>query len=111
MKVIKRRIKDQENMIMNDKKEDTNRKKINLTIDDKKIETNDGDTILQVAKKIDIHIPTLCYNEKIKPHGACRLCLVEIEKKGRSKIVASCAYPAEEGLVVKTESIRVETIR
>jgi len=98
-------------MIMNDKKEDTNRKKINLTIDDKKIETDDGDTILQVAKKIDIHIPTLCYNEKIKPHGACRLCLVEIEKRGRSKIVASCAYPAEEGLVVKTESPAVEKIR
>lgn len=97
--------------MINDKKEDSDRKRINLTIDGKKVEINDGDTILQAAKKIGVHIPTLCYNEKVKPHGACRLCLVEIDKKGKSKIVASCAYPAEEGLVVKTESPRVEKIR
>ncbi len=72
---------------------------------------DEGITIIQAAKKAGIYIPTLCFHEKVKPHGACRLCLVEIEKKGRSRIVASCAYPVEDGLVVNTESIRVETIR
>lgn len=96
---------------MNDKKEDSSGKKINLTINGKNIEINEGDTVLQAAKKAGIHIPALCYHEKIKPHGACRLCLVEVEIKGKSKIVASCAYPAEEGLIVQTESPGVEKIR
>ena len=96
---------------MNNKKEDLNSKKINITIDSQKVEINEGDTVLQAAKRNGIDIPTLCYHEKIKPHGACRLCLVEIEKNSRSKIVASCAYPAEDGIVVHTESPRVEQIR
>jgi len=85
--------------------------KISLLIDNKVVEAEEGNTILQAAKKSGIHIPTLCFHEKIKPHGACRLCLVEIEKRGRSRIVASCAYPVEEGLKVSTESVKVEKIR
>ena len=54
--------------------------KISLLIDNKVVEAEEGNTILQAAKKSGIHIPTLCFHEKIKPHGACRLCLVEIEK-------------------------------
>ncbi|MBE3090367.1 MAG: (2Fe-2S)-binding protein [Actinobacteria bacterium] len=96
---------------MNNKKEDLKRKKFNITIDSQKVEINEGDTVLQAAKKNGIHIPTLCYHEKIKPHGACRLCLVEIEKNSRSKIVASCAYPVEDGIIVHTESQKVEQIR
>ena len=87
------------------------KKKISLLIDNNLIEAEEGNTILQAAKKAGLHIPTLCFHEKVKPHGACRLCLVEIEKKGRSRIVASCAYPAEGGLKVSTESTKVETIR
>ncbi|MBE3114153.1 MAG: (2Fe-2S)-binding protein [Actinobacteria bacterium] len=96
---------------MNNKKEDLKRKKFNITIDSQKVEINEGDTVLQAAKKNGIHIPTMCYHEKIKPHGACRLCLVEIEKNSRSKIVASCAYPVEDGIIVHTESQKVEQIR
>ncbi len=96
---------------MDAKKEKSEKGKIYMIIDGKKVEINKDDTILKAAKKTGIHIPTLCYHEKIKPHGACRLCIVEIEKNGRSKIVASCAYPAEEGLIVKTESPKVEQIR
>src|SRR4030043_1036749 len=86
-------------------------KELTIYIDNVNVKVSEGLTLLQAAKIAGIHIPTLCYHEKIKPHGACRLCLVEIEKRGRSKIVASCAYPAEEGLVVKTESPGVEKIR
>jgi NADH dehydrogenase/NADH:ubiquinone oxidoreductase subunit G len=96
---------------MSNKKENLNKIKFNIIIDGQKVEINEGDTVLQAAKKNGIHIPTLCYHEKIKPHGACRLCLVEIEKNSRSKIVASCAYPVEDGIIVHTESQKVEQIR
>ena len=90
---------------------DTSKKKINLLIDDITVEVDDGSTILGAANIAGIHIPTLCFHEKVKPHGACRLCLVEIEKRGRSRIVASCAYPVEDNLTVYTESPKVEAIR
>lgn len=96
---------------MNTKKENSDKKKINMTVDGQKVEIDNDTTILNVAEEIGIHIPTLCYNEKIKPYGVCRLCIVEIEKNGTSKIVASCAYPVEEGLIVHTESPKVEQIR
>jgi len=93
------------------KKKNIPDKKLNLFIDDLSVKADEGSTLLQVAQESGIHIPTLCYHENIKPHGACRLCLVEIEKKGRTRIVASCAFPAEEGLKVYTQSHRVEEIR
>ena len=96
---------------MSNKKENLNKRKFHIIIDSQKVEINEGDTVLQAAEKAGIHIPTLCYHEKIKPYGACRLCLVEIEKNGRSKIVASCAYPIEDGIIVHTESQKVEQIR
>jgi len=96
---------------MSNKKENLNKRKFHIIINGEKVEINEGDTVLQAAKKKGIHIPTLCYHEKIKPHGACRLCLVEIEKNSRSKIVASCAYPVEDGIIVHTESQKVEQIR
>jgi bidirectional [NiFe] hydrogenase diaphorase subunit len=89
----------------------TDKIKVNIVIDGKKVQIDKGNTLMQAAKKLGIHIPSLCYHEKIKPYGACRLCIVEIERKGRSKIVASCAFPAEEGLIVHTESPKVEQIR
>lgn len=96
---------------MSDKKENLNKREFNIFINSQNVKVNEGDTILRAAEKIGIHIPTLCYHEKIKPHGACRLCLVEIERNGRSKIVASCAYPVEGGIIVHTESKKVEQIR
>jgi NADH dehydrogenase/NADH:ubiquinone oxidoreductase subunit G len=93
------------------KKTNTDEKKVNIVIDGEKVQIEEGSTLMQAAKKLGIHIPSLCYHEKIKPHGACRLCIVEIEKKGRSKIVASCAFPVEEGLIVHTESPKVEQIK
>ncbi|MHC4074641.1 MAG: 2Fe-2S iron-sulfur cluster-binding protein, partial [Planctomycetota bacterium] len=51
---------------------------ITLTIDDKKVEVEDGSTILQAAEKLGIHIPTLCHYKSLAPYGACRVCLVEL---------------------------------
>ena len=55
-------------------------------------------TILEVAKFLGINIPTLCYHEGLTPWSGCRLCIVEIVQGTNIKLVASCTYPAEEGL-------------
>lgn len=80
---------------------------ITLNIDGRELKAEKEQTILQVARENGIDIPTLCYHEALEPYGACRLCIVEISKGGRSRIVASCLYPVEEGLEVKTSSPRV----
>ena len=81
---------------------------ISLIINDKKIEIEEGLTLLKAAEKAGVRIPTLCSHKALSPYGACRLCLVEISKDGGSpEIQASCTYPALEGLVVQTDSERV----
>jgi len=80
---------------------------VTLSIDGREVQAEEGATILEVARDNNIYIPALCYHEEVAPYGACRLCLVEIAADGREKLVASCLYPAEEGLRVKTNSERV----
>ena len=80
---------------------------ITLTIDDKKVEVEDGSTILRAAQKHGIHIPTLCDHKSLEPYGASRVCLVEIVGSRDSWISASCVYTAQEGMVVKTDTERV----
>jgi len=77
---------------------------IRLTIDGREIETELGRTILEVAREHGIHIPTLCYHEALEPFAACRLCVVEVEAGRGKQLVASCAYPCADGLVVHTHS-------
>jgi len=84
---------------------------IRLEIDGKPVEEEKGVTILRAAWGAGIDIPTLCYDERLSPYGACRLCTVEITKDNRTRLVVSCVYPVEEGLVVKTDSERVRKIR
>jgi heterodisulfide reductase subunit A len=78
---------------------------ISFSIDGRKIEAERGKTVLEAASDIGIKIPTLCFHKAMLPQGACRLCVVEI--KGRSKLVASCAHPVEDGIEVSTNSPRV----
>ncbi len=80
---------------------------INLTINGLKVSVEDGTTVLEAAQYLGFPIPTLCHMEGLEPYGACRLCLVEIGKAPKAKLVSSCTYPAEEGLVVRTASSRV----
>jgi NADH dehydrogenase/NADH:ubiquinone oxidoreductase subunit G len=80
---------------------------VRLTINGLDVEVEEGWTILEAAKFFGLEIPTLCYNEGLSPYGACRLCLVEIGEEGKSKLVSSCTYPVEEGLVVRTDTKRV----
>jgi NADH dehydrogenase/NADH:ubiquinone oxidoreductase subunit G len=80
---------------------------VTLNIDERELQAEEGATILDVARDNNIYIPALCSNEAVAPYGACRLCLVEISSNGRRRLVASCLYPVEEGLVVKTNSERI----
>jgi bidirectional [NiFe] hydrogenase diaphorase subunit len=82
-----------------------------LQIDGKEVEAREGMTILEAAQKIGIHIPTLCHHEKLEPYGACRLCTVEAEVRGWTRLVASCLYPVEKNLIVRTRSEKVDKIR
>ncbi|HEX7364686.1 MAG TPA: 2Fe-2S iron-sulfur cluster-binding protein [Dehalococcoidia bacterium] len=80
---------------------------VTINIDGRDLQAQEGQTILQVATENGIDIPTLCHHEAIEPYGACRLCIVEITRGRRTRIVTSCLYPVEEGLKVQTNSLRV----
>jgi bidirectional [NiFe] hydrogenase diaphorase subunit len=68
-------------------------------------------TVLETAQGAGIAIPTLCHHEKLEPFGGCRLCIVEVEERGWTKLVVSCVYPVEKNLIVRTRSEKVDRIR
>jgi NADH dehydrogenase/NADH:ubiquinone oxidoreductase subunit G len=83
-------------------------KEVTLKIDGEEVKATDGTTILEVARKAGIKIPTLCYISSLEPFGSCRVCSVEItDARGRKKVVTSCNYPVKEGLEVSTKSEKV----
>jgi bidirectional [NiFe] hydrogenase diaphorase subunit len=82
-----------------------------LQIDGKEVKAKAGMTVLEAARSAGINIPTLCYHEKLEPYGGCRLCVVEVESRGSTRLVVSCVYPVEKNLVVKTRSEKVDRIR
>ena len=82
---------------------------INLTIDGIAVKAQKGDTILKAARTIGIDIPTLCFLKEINEVGDCRMCLVEIE--GRRGFTASCIQKVEEGMIVHTNTPKVEEAR
>ena len=82
-----------------------------LEIDGKSVLAKEGTTVLEAARSADISIPTLCHNELLEPYGGCRLCAVEVESHGRRKLAASCLYPVEPGLIVRTRTEMVKKVR
>jgi bidirectional [NiFe] hydrogenase diaphorase subunit len=82
-----------------------------LNIDGKDVRAREGATLLEAARDAGISIPTLCHHEKLEPFGACRLCVVEAESRGSTRLVASCVHRVEEGLVVRTRSDLVDRVR
>jgi len=80
---------------------------VTLTIDGRETQAKVGETLLQVARRMGAAIPTLCYHPAVSPYGACRLCLVEVKVRGRTRLVTSCCYPIREGLEAFTQSDRV----
>ena len=84
---------------------------VRLTIDGKTAEVEEGASVLDAARKVGADIPTLCAHPQLEPCGACRMCLVEIDLHGRKRTVASCAYPAKDGLAVTTSTPKIERMR
>jgi NADH dehydrogenase/NADH:ubiquinone oxidoreductase subunit G len=84
---------------------------ITLEIDGKQVQADAGMTVLEAAERAGITIPTLCHHEKLEPFGGCRLCIVEVDGRGWTKLVVSCVYMAEDGLIVRTRSEKVDRIR
>ena len=84
---------------------------VNLTVDGKNISAPKGTMLLEAIRGAGISIPTLCAHEAVSRSGACRMCVVEIKKGNRTRIVTSCLYGVEEGLVVNTKSDRVLNVR
>ena len=82
-----------------------------LQIDGREVKASEGMTVLEAAKSAGISIPTLCHHEKLEPFGGCRVCIVEVEVNGRTKLVVSCVYPVEENIIVRTRSEKVNRIR
>ena len=84
---------------------------VNLIIDGKNISAPKDTMLLEAARAAGIAIPSLCAHEAVSRSGACRLCVVEIKKGNRTRIVTSCLYGVEEGLEVNTKSERVLKVR
>ncbi len=75
------------------------------------VSAEEGWTVLEAARFYGLEIPTLCYYEGLTPYGGCRLCVVEIGEGARAKLVSSCTYLVEPGLVVRTDTKRVLAAR
>jgi bidirectional [NiFe] hydrogenase diaphorase subunit len=84
---------------------------ITLTMNGLPVSLEEGTTLLEAARFYGIPIPTLCHHEGLAPYAACRLCVVEVGRGNKAKLVTSCTYPATNGLTVRTGSSRVVRAR
>lgn len=82
-----------------------------LKIDGKYYEGKAGETLMEVARRNNIYIPSLCYKGGFEGLGRCRLCLVEVKEGNRKKIVSSCAYPVKEGIEVTITTDEIQNFR
>lgn len=84
---------------------------VKFTINDRQLEAKEETTVLEAAIEAGIKIPTLCYHKELTPYGACRLCLVEVTKRGWPSLQPACLYKVFEGLIVNTNTERVQKTR
>ena len=86
---------------------------VNLSINGKTLNVQEGTTVLEAAREAGVHIPTLCHHPDVTPYGACRLCLVEISHNGngRSSVTTSCNSVVENGMVIQTDTPTVVQTR
>ena len=82
---------------------------VTLTIDGKEVRVDSSQTIFDAAQQSGIDIPHLCFHKKLSRTGACRMCVVEVEKA--KTLMSSCTTPVVQGMVVYTESLRVVAAR
>ncbi len=87
----------------------TKEKTFAITVDNRQVHVRQGLTILEAARRHNIYIPSLCALEGLPPYGACRMCIVEVD--GLRGFPTACTTPVEEGMVVRTESGEIKTLR
>jgi len=85
--------------------------KIKISIDGKEVEVKKGSYLLGILRENGIIVPTLCHHKDLTPAGLCRLCTVEIEVRGKKKLVTSCNYPVHGEIKVETGSAKVKQHR
>ena len=85
---------------------------VTLTINNQKIEVEEGINLLTAIERTGVKIPTLCYHKALRPYGACRLCVVEVQVPGKNaSLQTSCSYPVQDGISVITKSDRIYRAR
>jgi len=84
---------------------------LTVTIDGKKVEVSEGETILRAARKAGVWIPTLCHHDAVAPAGSCRICMVEVTRGKRSRLVTACNYEIREEIAVSVSSPRAVEAR
>lgn len=84
---------------------------MNITIDGKQCEARSGEYILDVARRNGIEIPTLCHSDALPGMGSCRMCIVEVIERGRSRVVTSCIFPITREVEVLTKSEKIIDMR
>src|SRR4030042_5139800 len=77
---------------------------VTLTIDGVEVTVERGASILEAAQKAGIRVPTLCNDKRLIPYGACRLCIVEVTQRGRTRTMPACFNPARDGMEVATHT-------
>ena len=82
---------------------------ITITINDKEVECQTGQTVLEVAQENGIEIPNLCHDPRLKPSGSCRMCLVEVE--GQRGPVTACTFAIAPDMVVRTDTDEIHEMR
>jgi NADH dehydrogenase/NADH:ubiquinone oxidoreductase subunit G len=82
---------------------------VKIVLNGTEVSAGDGLTILHVAEREGVEIPTLCHSPDLSPAGVCRVCVVEVE--GSKALVGSCHTPVREGMVVRTHSSKVLAAR
>ncbi|CCH44087.1 NADH dehydrogenase (ubiquinone) Fe-S protein 1 [Wickerhamomyces ciferrii] len=82
---------------------------VEVTVDNVKVKIENGSSIIQACDKAGVTVPRYCYHDKLAIAGNCRMCLVEVEKA--PKLIASCAFPVREGMVVNTDTVKVKNAR
>lgn len=84
---------------------------VEFKINGRQVRAEKGETILDVAKREGFEIPTLCHHDVLGADGRCRLCVVELRRGKRKRIVASCLYPVEDGIEIFTQAEDVKLVR
>jgi bidirectional [NiFe] hydrogenase diaphorase subunit len=82
-----------------------------MRIDNQEVSVTDGMSVLDAARHAGVSIPTLCHHEALEAFGGCRLCIVEVEERGWTRLVVACVFPAHAELVVRTRSEKIDRLR